>query len=134
HYGLQRNSGDTERNDREIVRVDHRVDIVACLVDFAMNVTFTVQSRSIGRNGLAVEPDLDDVGARDERRGHCARHEEAIGTFRGARADVSETVQYPLVCENAACCDDVLDASLVWITHRATLPETRCGVHCCCDQ
>src|SRR5215472_3009110 len=46
-----------------------------------MDVALAVEPWRVGSDRLAVESDLDDIGARDERRRHGARHEEMIGVL-----------------------------------------------------
>ena len=121
HHRPQRNPGETKWNDRQIVSVDHGLDIAASLVDLAMDVALAVQARRVGRDGFAVKSDLDNVGARHERRRHGARDEEAIGILRRARADVTEAVQNPFVREDVARRDDVLDPGLIWIARGIAL-------------
>ena len=93
--------------------MDHRLHIAPGFIDLAVNVAFAVQPRRIGGDGLAVEADLDDVGAGDERGRHGARHKEMLRVLSGAGADVAEAVQNAFVRQHMTGGDEIRDAGFV---------------------
>jgi hypothetical protein len=105
--------------------LDHGLHVASRLVDLAVDEALAVQAGRVGRDRLAIEANLDDVGAGDECRRHGARYEKMIGIFRRPRGDMAEAVQNPLVSEDMTCRDDVLNSCLVRVALGIALSVTR---------
>ena len=58
--------------------VHYRADIPPCAINFAVYECLQKNARSRGREGVAVEIDLDDIIGGDESRCHRSRDQETV--------------------------------------------------------
>ena len=96
--------------------MDHGLDILARFIDLAVDIALTIEPRRVRRHRLAVEVQLDDVRPRHECRRHGPRHEEMARIRHRTGGRMPKTVEYPLVGEDVAGGDEILDPRLVRVT------------------